>query len=91
MFMQEDLRKHKLQSILEVMSPDEVLSVTQIQYRLGAVAGLSLSREEIEAHLTWGRVQPQVSGEPFRPTQRNVDRRNQGVGYFRGWTLVPLE
>lgn len=69
-FMQEDLRSNRLIAILDVlMEADEPLTVGQIQYRLGRDRNLSLSREEIEALLGWGVVQPGATNAPVRPAR----------------------
>ena len=70
-FMQEDLRENRLIAILDVLmeADGESLTVNQIQYRLGRDRNLSLSRDEVEALLNWGAVQPGATNAPIKPRQ----------------------
>lgn len=92
-FMDEDLRESKLLQVLDILttSEDVPLSIHQIQYRLGASRGITMSKDEIEAHLRWGSNQPNATQSPVKPVLIDVPHPKMfgRPGFtFRGWSYI---
>ena len=68
MTMDEDLREHKLLKAMDVLiEAHDPLTVEQIRYRLGRDHDITMSAEEITAHLRWGLHQHSATSGPVRP------------------------
>lgn len=81
-FDDSQLRGTVLLAVMDVLFEAEVpLTISQIQYRLGANRGLTYSKEEIERHLLWGSNQPNATTAPMIPRRDNIKRDM--------WTVQP--